>query len=143
MGEVVYTPPPNEVKMQHRIQRIMLECVAISNRCGEVGFDDLDGSWVWVKHFLVPPGLNRKESNLLIILPAAYPSLPPTEFYLDEGLDVTAHYGGGRFERKGWTYLCLHIKHWKPTADIWSGDNLFKVVETVREFLTRLVGDNE
>ena len=86
--------------------------------------------WVLFKQFPLPTGWNREYIELLIIIPAGYPTTPPDNFYVREGLrlangDAPNNYSEGQSILGGrWAQFSFHAQSWNPTPDPENGDNL-------------------
>jgi hypothetical protein len=110
---------------------------------GRVSFDEKEGLWVCVKQLPVPPALTKNRSgkvDVLMLVPMAYPQVPPDGFYCDMGLNITNHYFLGwrdkhypEWQREllqnGWQWFCAHAHNvnqsgWKATNSPKRGDNL-------------------
>lgn len=96
----------------------------------EVGAD-ID--WVLIKQFPLVQCWNRESTELLIIIPPAYPSTPPDNFFVTNGLRLR-HDGhevppGNYTENqsvlgKSWAQFSYHCQSWSPAPDPLDGDNL-------------------
>ena len=130
--------------MNQRLDRIRKEVVALALNYGPANYDDQEGRWVRLAHLPLPTGWNRDATSLLIELPTAYPEVPPSGCFIDKGLNCSSHYYPGsqhnRYSELGWAWFCLHFDQgWKPSADVWSGDNLLTIVETIRTALSEII----
>lgn len=125
------------------IERFILEIEELNLRYRSLDFDD-SGNWVYIPQFDLPPGWNRRTSELLIEIPAAYPATPPDGFFIDRKLRTKdggkpGHYFEDcKYTKQGWAWLCLHIENWKPHTNVVDGDNLLKVTECIYTELTEL-----
>ncbi len=108
-----------------------------------VTFDTQEGTWVCVKQLPVPPSLTYNGDgrvDVLMLVPMAYPQVPPDGFYCDAGLKITNHYFRGMRDKHypewqqqliaaKWNWFCAHaynVQHstWRPTNRADEGDNL-------------------
>ena len=88
-------------------------------------------SWILVRDIPLPPGIyNRTVTSILIVLTPAYPATAPDNFYVEAGLrtmsgEALLNYSDGvqKLDRE-WGQFSWHVKDWRPTADVESGDNL-------------------
>jgi hypothetical protein len=131
-------------------RRIAQEIALLATRFDEINFDDTGFGWVHIPRFELPRGWSRPTTELLILLPSAYPQVAPNGFYIDQRLRplsgrVPAHY----FEEpgthnplgdRGWAWYCIHAGrgNWSPKASVWQGDNLLKYIELIRAVLTEI-----
>ena len=94
--------------------------------------------WVIIKHWTLPPGWNKVETAVLVLIPAGYPVTPPDNFYTDNDLRV----GGGtqpgnsnlnqNLVGRIWLQFSFHVDgEWKPHADLLSGHNLLTFLQGV------------
>lgn len=110
---------------------------------GRVTYDQKEGLWVCVKRLPVPPRLTNTGDGLvdvLMLVPMAYPQVPPDGFYCDKGLKIRNHYFEGwrdkhypEWQRQlldnGWQWFCAHAYNvqnatWRPSSHPAQGDNL-------------------
>src|SRR5581483_5487930 len=90
--------------------------------------------WVYLPAFPLPRGWNRRATELLVIVPAGYPHVPPDSFFLQRGLRDAAgrplsHYfeeqqGHNPYHDRGWAWFCYHLVTgaWRPAARPLQGD---------------------
>jgi hypothetical protein len=115
----------------------------------EEGFD-----WLIIPRFSMPTRWEQRYTRLMILFPAAYPDVPPTGFYMEisgglkgGGTDGHLFKGGGYYDEApdlseyGWHWYCVHPLievrgGWKPSSDPELSDNLFTLLNMVREALT-------
>jgi hypothetical protein len=123
------------------------------------GFDRLDydrSSYKWFEIFDFPLSewWLQPSTTLFVKLPPVGNILtyPPDYIYLDQGLrtvsglKVSHYYENGEFNDmayEGWARLSLHIKSWRPSPDVVSGNNLLDVVDLVYHDLDRLAKQAE
>jgi len=108
---------------------------------GDVQYDDINGSWVRIPRFPLPPNWMQGDTDLLIELPSTYPFTPPKGFFTDKGLrtrsgvSITHYFEGDSYNKYsdlGWAWFCVHIKgEWRPSASLMKGDNLLKFTELI------------
>jgi len=97
-------------------------------------------SYLAIKNFLLNSNFNLTSTTLLIKIPPKYPFTPPEHFYLKKGLlykgKSPTHYfqnaGFNDLSEEGWSKFCLHVKSWKPSKDIISGDSLITFLELIQ-----------
>lgn len=135
--------------MDKRKQRIQQEVILLARRFLEVDYDDEDFGWIRIPKFELPDGWSKRYTALLILLPPAYPDVPPDGFYIDKGLATKSgkppsHYFQGRDHNrlydKNWAWYCIHAEkdNWQPSANLLKGDNLLKYIELIRAVLTKI-----
>lgn len=139
--------PINETA--RRKGRLQTESLHLAKRYGPVRFDTIDGAWLHIKHFALPPGWNKKEVEILIDVPwgtPGYPSVAPQWFWTDHDLKTETgrpigHFfaeGAGNSDRKhinaGWGHFCVHMNEWHPSAgnDILNGHSLIAYLNLIR-----------
>lgn len=107
-------------------------------------WDTADGTWVAIKRVAVPPRLTndgRGSVDVLILIPPAYPQVPPDGFYCDMALRIENHYFKGWRDQhypqwqqdllsRNWQWFCAHAHQggagstWQASANVKNGDNL-------------------
>ena len=101
-------------------------------------FDDEELTWFCLHRLPLPPGWNKASSELLILIPDAYPEVPPEKFYLDPDLRdrkgrPPEHYFLGELSIRDWAWFCLHFDDgWAPRRNMEEGDNLITVIERIQ-----------
>jgi E2/UBC family protein E len=86
--------------------------------------------WILIHRFPLPPGWNRRETELLVLVPPGYPTTPPDNFFVREGLRVADgstpnNYTEGQSVLGGkWAQFSFHAQAWDPKADPEDGDGL-------------------
>jgi len=125
-------------------ERKLVEFRMVQAWYGQSDYDDVELSWLRIQALPLPKGKwNKPATGLLLKIPAPYPQIPPSQFYLDN--DLRDHRGKppdhlfqrNPYEGKGWAYYCLLLeRNWRPSRDINGGDNLFKVIERIRAGLS-------
>lgn len=93
---------------------------------------------LWVKNFLLPPGYNRPETEVVIHVPENYPVTPPgRNVFLSRGLRFRerqlAHLHANRHTKVpgDWRWYCLTMTNWDPMKD-----DFVSFLEYVRSDLT-------
>jgi hypothetical protein len=139
--------------MEHpRAARVKREVALLRLRFKKVEYDDLGYRWVHLPTFELPEGWNKRETELLVLLPPAYPQLPPDGFFLDRRLttrrgQTPGHYfqehsSHNPYADRGWAWYCMHVSSegrggWRATADILEGDSLLTYIELIRLVLSQ------
>ena len=113
-----------------------------------VGMDrDAGTGWCFIPAFDLPKGWNKRTSNLLIIVPAGYPHIPPDSFFLEQGLRDTSgrpvksyfeeQVGPNPYHDRGWAWFCYHIQRdsWHPAFHPLEGDTLLTYADLVYQVL--------
>src|SRR6266536_6677073 len=87
--------------------------------------------WILFRSIPMGAGWNRPTTELLGLIPPAYPLVAPDNFFVREGLRTAeGHLPGGYFEGQvsvlgpGWGQFSLHALEWRPGAELVDGDNL-------------------
>jgi len=103
--------------------------------------------WILFKSFQLPPGWNRENTDLLIIIPPGYPVTPPDNFFVRNGLRIIAdgaervpsNYSENQTVLGGsWAQFSFHAQVWNPAPDSLEGDNLLTFVLAVERRLQEL-----
>lgn len=100
------------------------EVAELARSGAEITVHESDG-WAKIvyKKYRVPPGFTKKETELLLLFPLAYPNGQPDMFWVDH--DLVLH-GGGIPERadqieqhlnKQWRRFSWHPQKWNPGVD--------------------------
>jgi hypothetical protein len=113
-----------------------------------VGVDPQAGTgWCFIPNFSLPAGWSQSSSNLLIMVPAGYPMVPPDKFFIERGLrDARGRSVGHYFEEqggynpyagRGWAWFCYHIRSgaWRSTARPLDGDSLLTYANVIYQAL--------
>lgn len=131
-------------------QRLRDEVVLLGLYLGEVNVDEAAHSWIMVPRVPIPRQLGRASCAVLIVIPPAYPHVPPHGVYIDGDLDLPLHYFQGPhdddFAIQGWAWLCLHppgagASSWRPSRITTDGDNLITIMLLIQAMLTDLASD--
>lgn len=97
--------------------------------------------WLLIPHFPVPAGWNRLETELLVLIPPGYPTTPPDNFFVREGLRLADgsppnNYSEGQSVLGGrWAQFSFHAKAWEPHANPDEGDGLASFLLAVEQRL--------
>jgi len=122
--------------------RIQKEFEMLSEKY-EVIDKDPNYQWILIKRKL-QPGWNKDETEVLLLIPAGYPSTKPDNFYVPRGLKAenssvqiqNCSDGGHNFFGREWNQFSFHAEEWKPSEDIVSGHNLLTFMAGVVQRLT-------
>lgn len=97
--------------------------------------------WVLFKTFPLPPSWNRETTELLVLIPAGYPTTPPDNFFVREGLRLAngampQNYSEGQtINGSRWAQFSFHAKGWNPTPDPEEGDSLITFMLSVEKLI--------
>jgi hypothetical protein len=87
--------------------------------------------WIKLEQFNLPPGWNRSQTRILILVPVGYPVTPPDNFYVPVGLRTASETLPSNYTEsqsllgEQWGQFSFHLDgEWKPSADYLRGDNL-------------------
>lgn len=125
------------------------------DRPGRLDYDKSAGTWVLIRQVDVPRKLTKDgtgASDILILIPPAYPQVPPDGFYCDQGLKIANHYFQGwrdkfypdrqqELIKQRWNWFCIHVHDkgatsgWRATGDIKRGDNLLTYLRLCQAIL--------
>lgn len=102
-----------------------------------------DGDWVLINGYKLPPGWNKEQIKLLILIPPGYPTTPPDNFYVNNELRLANGSVPGsttcdkQIQGKPWLQFSYHVESpsWSPHADILKGHNLLTFMRGVEERL--------
>lgn len=115
--------------MNRRIDEIQ----AIREMYGEVEHG-AEFDWLLITRFALPEGWNRDQVEFLIVIPPGYPTTPPDNFYVAEGLRLTDGRSPNNYAEgqtvigRSWAQFSFHAESWNPTPDPQCGDNLVSFV---------------
>ncbi|WP_143549034.1 E2/UBC family protein [Rhodococcus sp. ACS1] len=140
-----------------RVSRLRAESIALSKLYGEVSFDRDDASWLYVPHFPLPSGWNKREVAILVDIPwrapDTYPSTTPQWFWTDNNLrthdgrplghffhhphTASGHNESEERERlaRGWGHFCIYMESWTPAlgaADWQRGTSLITYLNMIK-----------
>lgn len=96
-----------------------------------------DQRWLIFENFQVPPGFDRRETQVLVGLPMDYPITPPV--YLPNGIHLPADLrfrgrplaSAPEQSQPGWSFHCYSYIQWDPHVD-----DLLRLLEMLRADLT-------
>ncbi|SRR6266571_258343 len=101
--------------------------------------------WVLFKQLPLPPGWNRQTTELLVILPPGYPTTPPDNFYVRNGLKLA---DGERMPNNysedqnilggSWAQFSFHAERWNPSPGFEDGDSLITFLIAIEHRLQEL-----
>ena len=125
------------------IERRLQEVELSRNQYGDLEYVP-NVEWILFKKFKLPPGWNRDVTELLVIVPAGYPSTPPDNFFvpvgfkLANGQPINAYTESHTHIGRQWGQFSYHIDgEWRPASNILEGDNLqtfmLKVLDRLKE----------
>ncbi|MGQ0791476.1 MAG: E2/UBC family protein [Nitrosopumilaceae archaeon] len=123
------------------IERRLQEIKLLQKKYGDLEYGQ-NGEWVLFKKLPLPLGWNKTETELLIIVPAGYPSTPPDNFFvpvgfkLANGNPINAYTESHPHLDRSWGQFSYHIDgEWKPGKEILDGDNLLTFMIKVEQRL--------
>lgn len=105
-------------------------------------WDEDDGTWVAIKSVPVPPRMTdngRGVIDVLILVPPAYPQIPPDGFYCDRTLRIKNYFHEGWRDQhypqwqqdllsRNWQWFCAHAHRgdigstWRASTNVKQGD---------------------
>ena len=117
----------------------------LSEIFGGVSYDRNGFNWIMIRSFPLPPTFHQSSSALLIVTPGFnIENYDSYKFYLDLDLTRRCHDRekhlfknnsyNDLYEQK-WSRLSFHLKQFRPTADVYGGDNLIHMVQSIYNFL--------
>ena len=83
-------------------------------------------------------------TDVLILIPSAYPTVPPDNFYVRNGLRLPGGNVPGNYSEEqsilgqSWGQFSFHAQAWNPTSDISDGDGLLTFMLSVEGRLQEL-----
>lgn len=123
---------------------------ALQKLFGEVQYDENSLAWVIIRKFKLPSIYNKSTTRLLIETPGVnLNNAAAFSFYAEQGLrrpDITSYMhiyeesGYNRYADLGLARLSLHIKSFRPSSDVYSGDNLIDIAQNVYNFFSLRMG---
>ena len=126
------------------LERRQREIELIKERYGEVEVAP-DLTWILSRRFLLPEGWSKTQTELLVLLPAGYPTTPPDNFYTDNDLKLaTGATIGNSTENVSVNGMVMrqfsfHIEaDWRPCADLLQGHNLLTFLLAVENRMQEL-----
>lgn len=125
--------------MERRLQEIEL----LRKKYGAVDHGpNLD--WVLFRAFPLPAGWNAQFTELLILIPPGYPTTPPDNFYVRNGLKLLGGALPGNYSENqnvlgnSWGQFSFHVQSWNPSFDFEMGDSLRTFIVGVERRLAEL-----
>jgi len=128
------------------LERRKQELDLLRGKYGELEHgENLD--WVLFKHFPMPCGWNREATELVVIIPPGYPTTPPDNFHVRNGLRIItdgteklpSNYSENQSVLGGnWAQFSYHAQGWNPSPDLLEGDNLLTFMLAVEQRLKEL-----
>lgn len=100
--------------------------------------------WIKFNEFRLPPGWNRAAIEVLVLIPPGYPTTPPDNFYVRNGLRladgrVPTNYSESQSVLGGsWAVFSFHSQGWNGSNDYREGDSLLGFVVGVERRLQEL-----
>lgn len=91
---------------------------------------DPDIGWFRIGDYPLPPGWSRGSTDILALVPPAYPATPPDSFFVTSGLRLASGAMPGNYTEnqsvlgEQWAQFSFHADGWSPTDDPASGDSL-------------------
>jgi len=110
-------------------ERMKKEIELLTKKFGNVQCDE-NLEWILIDNYPLPQGWNRNETDVLLLVPAGYPSTKPYGFRVPEGLRLTSGAMPTNYNEKhvmlerNWGQFSISVEEWKPTDDVISGHNL-------------------
>jgi hypothetical protein len=101
-------------------------------------------NWILFKKFSLPSGWNRQTTEVLVLIPAGYPTTPPDNFYVRNGLRPASggplrNYSENQNVLGGsWAMFSFHTQGWNPSHDLRDGDSLLTFMIGVERRLQEL-----
>lgn len=100
--------------------------------------------WVIINRYPLPPGWNKAETALLILIRPGYPTTPPDNFFVDNDLRLANDQVPNRASLnqaqlgRTWLQFSYHVEgsDWKPHADLLEGHNLLTFLLGVEKRLS-------
>jgi hypothetical protein len=101
---------------------------------------DLDLSWLVIHDWPLPSGWSRPSTPLAILLPPAFPSIPPDNFYVASDLRTSSGATPGNTSSPNsvslppgdWLCFSWHLEvNWRASNGIERGDNLLTFCESI------------
>ena len=112
---------------------------------GPVEHDDDSFTWIRINYFDLPPVYYQEESTLLFLTPGYnIENFKDYHFFVDLNLKrrdgvappfVHENDGCNSLYNQGYARLSFHLKSFRPTSDVVSGDNFLELAKAVYHFL--------
>jgi len=117
---------------------------------GTVAYDDQCFTWVRIQNFILPPVYNQYSTSLLIRTPGYnLENHQGYQFYLNkvlrrtDGVSWTHYFDDHNYNDladRNYARLSYHLRSFRPTMDLVSGDNLVDICQGVYNFLAQRQG---
>jgi hypothetical protein len=117
----------------------------LANIFGQIEYDDVSFTWVRIYRFELPQVFYQKSTSLLMITPEDnIDNHESYHFFVNKDLQrldgiappfVHENDQWNNLYHLNWARLSYHLKSFRPTADVVSGDNLFGLAKAVYHFL--------
>ena len=121
-------------------ERRKTEFALLRQRYGDLGHGE-NFDWVIFKDFRLPAGWNRDTTELLVVIPAGYPTTPPDNFFVRNELRISdgsmpANYSDNQSVLgSSWAQFSFHAKEWNPSTALEDGDSLLTFMLAVEQRL--------
>ena len=119
-------------------ERLPIEIKLLTTKYGEVESFEESGL-ILIKNYKLPKGWNRVSTDILLNIPAGYPTALPYAFRVPSGFRLESNQLPSNYREghsalgKTWGQFSISVEEWKPSDDVVSGHN----------FLTFMVGVEE
>ena len=93
--------------------------------------------WILFKQFPLPSGWNAQAAELLVLIPPGYPTTPPDNFYVRNGLRladgrIPANYSENQnVLGDPWAVFSFHAQGWNPSPSSTDGDSMLSFMIAV------------
>jgi len=128
------------------IEKWYMENIMILARIfGQVSYDDSCFEWIRIHRFDLPDVFVQRQTALLILTPGYnIDNHLDYHFFVDlhlrrrDGVPPPFIHEDDKYNRlydKGYARLSFHLNSFRPTTDVFSGDNLIELTKAVYHFL--------
>ena len=121
-------------------ERRKTEFALLRQRYGDLEHgENLD--WLIFKDFPLPAGWNKDTTELLVVIPAGYPTTAPDNFFVRNELRISDGSMPGNYSENqsvlgsSWAQFSFHAKEWNPSPDLDDGDSLLTFMLAVERRL--------
>lgn len=96
---------------------------------------------ILIKDYKLPRGWNKESTDVLLTIPAGYPTSKPYAFRVNNGLRLEGNRMPSNYNEghpalgKNWGQFSISVEEWKPAEDIISGHNLLTFITGVQKRL--------
>ena len=125
-------------------ERILQEITLLQGKYGKLEYGP-NLEWVLFKEFKLPLGWNKDVTELLVNIPAGYPSTPPDNFFVPVGFRLASEGSPSNYTEsttligRQWGQFSYHVDgEWRPSANLLEGDNLLSFMIKVMDRLKEL-----